>query len=295
MTEAPPIARPALPRVDTHAHVFARTLPLADGRRYAPDYDATLDAYRKLLDASKIENAVLVQPSFLGTDNGYLLQALTTDRTRLRGVAVVSPDISEDDLVQLNANGITGVRLNLVGKTLPDIGAPPYATLWRRLSKLGWHVELHREASDLAPLITSLLDAGLPVVVDHFGRPAQARGTSDRGFKELLELGYSGRVWVKISGAYRCATPGSTFMREATDQLIEAFGAERLMWGSDWPHTQFEHTTDHGQTLSTLLDLRLAPSLVDAILCSTPHSFYGFDKNPVSDIVPRTSIAPFNS
>lgn len=119
MTQAPPIARRALPRVDTHAHVFARTLPLADGRRYAPGYDATLDAYRKLLDASDIGHAVLVQPSFLGTDNSYLLQALTTDRIRLRGVAVVSPDISEDELAQLNADGITGVRLNLVGRRSP--------------------------------------------------------------------------------------------------------------------------------------------------------------------------------
>jgi predicted TIM-barrel fold metal-dependent hydrolase len=295
MTQAPPIARPGLPRVDTHAHVFARTLPLADGRRYAPDYDATLDAYRKLLDASDIENAVLVQPSFLGTDNSYLLQALTTDRTRLRGVAVVSADISEDELVQLHADGITGVRLNLMGQTLPDISTAPYATLWRRLSKLGWHVELHRGASDLAPLITALLDVGLPVVVDHFGRPAMDRGTSDRGFKDLLELGPSGRVWVKISGAYRCAKPGSNFVRDATDQLINAFGAERLMWGSDWPHTQFEHATDYSQTLSALLGLGLVPSLVDAILCSTPHSFYGFDKNPVSDVVPTTSISQLTS
>ncbi|WP_251031702.1 amidohydrolase family protein [Paraburkholderia strydomiana] len=247
------------------------------------------------MDASNIGNAVLVQPSFLGTDNSYLLQALTTDRTRLRGVAVLSPDVSEDELVQLNADGITGVRLNLMGQTLPDIDTAPYATLWRRLSKLGWHVELHREASDLAPLITSLLNVGLPVVVDHFGRPASDSGISDRGFKDLLELGSSGRVWVKISGAYRCAKPGSNFMRDATHQLINAFGTERLMWGSDWPHTQFEHATEYSQTLSALLDLRLAPSLVDAILCSTPQSFYGFDKEPVSDVVPTMPISPFIS
>jgi predicted TIM-barrel fold metal-dependent hydrolase len=140
-----------------------------------------------------------------------------------------------------------------------------------------------------------LLDVGWPVVVDHFGRPALDSGTSDRGFKDLLELGSSGRVWVKISGAYRCAKPGSNFMRDATDQLIKAFGTERLMWGSDWPHTQFEHATDYSQTLSALLDLRLAPSLVDAILCSTPHSFYGFDKDPVSDIVPTTPVSQLTS
>ncbi|MBC8725204.1 amidohydrolase family protein [Paraburkholderia sp. 31.1] len=295
MTQAPSIGRPRLPRVDTHAHVFARTLPLADGRRYAPDYDATLDAYLKLLDENDIGNAVLVQPSFLGTDNSHLLQALTSDISRLRGVAVVAPEISEDDLQRLNCQGVTGVRLNLVGQTLPKLGSAPYVTLWRQLSKLGWHVELHREASDLAPLVNTLLDVGLPVVVDHFGRPDPDSGTRDPGFHDLLKFGPSGRVWVKISGAYRCSEPDSSFMRDATDQLIDAFGAERLMWGSDWPHTQFEHATDYSQTLTALLDLHLAPAIVEAILCSTPHSFYGFDKDPVRDIVPTTPTSQLTS
>lgn len=295
MTQASPIARPRSPRVDTHAHVFSGTLTLANERRYAPDYDASLNAYRKLLDGNDIENAVLIQPSFLGTDNSYLLQALARDRTRLRGVAVVSPNILDDELVRLSDQGITGVRLNLIGQTLPDISAAPYMTLWQRLSNLGWHVELHREASDLVPLIHSLLDVGLPVVVDHFGRPDPDNGTGDLGFKELLQLGPSGRIWVKISGAYRCAKPGSDFMRDATDQLITAFGAERLMWGSDWPHTQFEQVADYGQTLSALLDLHLAPSLVDTILCSTPHALYGFDSAPASNIVPTAPISQLTS
>lgn len=277
-------ARPRLARIDTHAHVFTRTLPLADGRRYAPDYNATIDTYRKLLDDSNIDNAVLVQPSFLGNDNSHLLQALATDRTRLRGVAVVSPDISEDDLTQLNDQGITGVRLNLVGQPLPDINAAPYTRLWRQLSKLGWHVELHRAASDLPPLVNALVDAGLAVVVDHFGRPDPHSGTSDPGFRNLLKTGRSGRVWVKLSGAYRCANPVAGFVRDATDQLINAFGPERLMWGSDWPHTQYEEITDYGKTLSTLLDLGLEPSLVDTILCTTAREFYQFDKAPAGVI-----------
>ncbi|MDI7047420.1 amidohydrolase family protein, partial [Escherichia coli] len=78
-----------------------------DGRRYAPDYDATLDTYLQLLNAHGIERAVLVQPSFLGTDNRYLLQALSRDRRRLRGVAVVTPNVSEKELAALHAQGVT--------------------------------------------------------------------------------------------------------------------------------------------------------------------------------------------
>ncbi|SAL83068.1 hydrolase [Caballeronia terrestris] len=281
-------AQPMSPYIDAHAHVFSRALPLADGRRYAPSYDATLDTYLTLLNEHNFGHAVLVQPSFLGTDNSYLLKALSEQPSRLRGVAVVSHEISDDELARMNEGGVTGIRLNLVGQPLPGVGAAPWTTFWRRLSDLGWHVELHRNASDLAPLIDSLLKADLPVVVDHFGRPDPDKGTRDPGFNDLLRFGASGRVWVKVSGAYRCTEPDSGFVRDATDRLLDNFGPERLMWGSDWPHTQFEHASDFGRTLSTLRDLTLEPAITDAILRSTPRAFYGFDKKPARDNAPAT-------
>lgn len=277
-------------RVDTHAHVFERGLPLTDGRRYAPDYDATLDTYLQLLNAHGIECAVLVQPSFLGTDNRYLLQALSRDRGCLRGVAVVTPDVSEKELAALHAQGVTGIRLNLIGQALPDLAANSWTPLLERLSELGWHVELHRNAQDLAPMLDRLLEAGVPVVVDHFGRPDPQKGIHDPGFRSLLGYGKTGRVWVKVSGAYRCAAPGSDFVREATDQLAEHFGAGRLMWGSDWPHTQHEQVMNYGRSLSTLLELGLDATAIDAILGTTPASFYGFEQESGKDTASTTTL-----
>ena len=43
----------------------------------------------------------------------------------------------------------------------------------------------------------------MPVVVDHFGRPDPRLGVDDPGFRYLIETGATGRVWVKLSGAYR--------------------------------------------------------------------------------------------
>ncbi len=86
-----------LPVIDTHAHVFHRGLKLAPGRRYAPDYDAPLALYLEQLDRSGMTNGVLVQPSFLGTDNSYLVECLTQANGRLRGIAVVDPSVSADE------------------------------------------------------------------------------------------------------------------------------------------------------------------------------------------------------
>jgi predicted TIM-barrel fold metal-dependent hydrolase len=66
--------------VDTHAHVFRRGLKLADTRRYAPDYDVEIEDYLRQLDAHAVTRGVLVQPSFLGTDNSFMLKALHRKR-----------------------------------------------------------------------------------------------------------------------------------------------------------------------------------------------------------------------
>ncbi|MCS0468087.1 hypothetical protein LV178_22070, partial [Burkholderia mallei] len=84
---AAPHAACGITAIDAHAHVFETGLPLAGRRRYAPDYDAPLDAYLAQLDAHRVSHGVLVQPSFLGSDCRYLLRALARQPRRLRGVA----------------------------------------------------------------------------------------------------------------------------------------------------------------------------------------------------------------
>src|SRR3982074_2974613 len=79
----------ALTAIDAHAHVFQLGLPLVQTRRHAPDYDATLDAYVAHLRRSRISHSVLVQPSFLGYDNTFLLDMLKRYPFRLRGIATV--------------------------------------------------------------------------------------------------------------------------------------------------------------------------------------------------------------
>ena len=187
--------------IDTHAHVFERGLPLAGARRYAPTYDAPLSAYLAQLDAHGVSHGVLIQPSFLGVDNSYLLAALKQAPQRLRGVAVIDPAAPETLLTQMNAEGIVGIRLNLIGAADPQLKSPVWQAALARLHALGWHVELHVDARRLPALLQPLLNAQVNVVVDHFGRPDPALGVDDPGFAALLAAGRSRRVWVKISGA----------------------------------------------------------------------------------------------
>jgi predicted TIM-barrel fold metal-dependent hydrolase len=264
--------------VDTHAHVFRRGLKLADTRRYAPDYDVGVDDYLRELDAHAITRGVLVQPSFLGADNSFLLEALRQHPARLRGIAMVQPDIAASELQGLAASGVVGIRLNLMGLPLPDLRAEPWPALMRRMADRGWQVEVHCEARDLAGIVGPLLEAGINVVVDHFGRPDPALGIDDPGFRYLLSASTSRRVWVKLSGAYRNGADGwgEAIAGAAIPLLRNAFGPERLLWGSDWPHTQFEGSITYASTISQVKAWLPDPQERNIVLVDTPLQLFRF-------------------
>jgi predicted TIM-barrel fold metal-dependent hydrolase len=112
-------------------------------RRYAPDYDATPADYLRVLDENGMARGVLVQPSFLGTDNGFLLEGLSVAPTRLRGIAVVEPTATKEELAELDRRGVVGIRLNLVGLAVPRFDEAPWPALLKSVADLGWQVEVH--------------------------------------------------------------------------------------------------------------------------------------------------------
>ena len=265
-----------LTAIDSHAHVFTRALPLAEPRRHAPDADATLATYLGLLDAHGVSHGVLVQPSFLGTDNSYLLAALRAVPKRLRGVAVVDPDVAEATLQAMADDGVCGIRLNLVGLALPDLSAAAWQRLLERVNALGWHVELHCESQRLALAAGPVLASGCCLVVDHFGRPGTAPVDADAGFAWLLSAASSGRVWVKLSAAYRNWAPASDYAHGAAQALLAAFGPGRLVWGSDWPHTQHCHLADYAAARAALDVWVPDPATRRRILVDTPARLFQF-------------------
>ena len=228
--------------IDCHAHVFLRDLPMPDRRRAPSGYDAPPEEYLRILDANAVTHGVLVQPSFLGTDNSYLVAALRKFPDRLRGIAVVAPNIAGEQLDMLQNAGVVGIRLNLIGLPVPDFASTAWTRLLKELRQRDWQVEVHQIAGEMKPVLDPLLAAGLTVVVDHFGRPDAKLGVEDPGFRYLLALGPTRRVWVKLSGSYRNGTGGQGELtaKAAIPLLRSAFGMDRLVWGSDWPHTLFE-------------------------------------------------------
>lgn len=262
--------------VDTHAHVFRHDLPMVSGRRYSPEYDAPVEDYLRHLDRYRLSHGVLIQPSFLGTDNSYMLAALRRFPQRLRGVAVVAADVAEAELDELGDAGVVGVRLNLVGKVLEDYLGADWQRLFRRLAKRGWQVEVQRSFADLQHVAPMILDTGAALVIDHFGLPAADLNLTESCHARLFDLLRTAPAWFKVSAAYRSQSD----LRRAQALLAglrEAFGGvDRLLWGSDWPHTQFESRIDYDSQVAFLDALLPDAAERQQVLAHNPAALFQF-------------------
>ena len=263
----PSLSKPPSAAVDTHFHVFDAGVAVA-GARYVPSYDAPLASWRDAAGAAGIERGVLVQTSFLGTDNSRLLRELDTHPDLLRGIAVVAPDAPATLIQDLHRRGVRGIRLNLSGRAtaIPEWSAA--AALWDTLGALGWHVELHTDLGAL-PAVVAQLPSHLPLVIDHMGKPDAVR-RDDPSVATLVRRAATRRLWVKLSGPYRLQGRDAGALAKL---WLSELGSAALLWGSDWPFTNHEQEARYDVLHRALFDWLDEPIALQ-VLRDNPRALY---------------------
>jgi predicted TIM-barrel fold metal-dependent hydrolase len=236
-----------MPTFDCHAHVYERVRAVP-GARYVPFAPAPLADWQAHQARHGLRGGVIVQVSFLGSDNSELLAALARlDRARFAGVAVVPLDVGEAELDALVAGGVRGVRWNLVrGRPVPRLDAPGTVAFLAKLRARGLHLEVHLEGPRLAPVLAPLTDVGVAVVVDHFGLPSEPDPASDPFVRAVDALTDRSALYAKFSAPYRTGFD----IRPHAEALRSALPPAHVVWGSDWPHTQHEDEVRYGDTIS---------------------------------------------
>ena len=262
--------------VDAHMHVLRRDAPLVAERHSKPARDATVDELAGMLDAHGMSHALLTAPSFYGADNSLLLESLDAYPLRLRGTVILQPDTDARALAHLARRGVVGVRFNWVRRdTLPDLRSGDYPAFLERVRALGWHVELYLEGPKLARVLPHLREAGVTVVLDHFGAPDPARGVRDAGFAETLRGVRAGDTFVKLSAPYRL---GGADPQPYVDALLAAGGPAQLVWASDWPFVGHEDTVRYRRCVDDLAAWVPDPEVRRVIRAETPARLFGFDR-----------------
>jgi predicted TIM-barrel fold metal-dependent hydrolase len=262
---------------DTHAHVIgpADRFPMVARRSYTPPA-ATEAAYLGMLDSLGMARGVLVQISVYGTDNRCMVESLKAHPDRLRGVAVVAPDVGDDELEVLHAAGVRGIRINVLfggGVAIDEM-----ERLAARVAPLGWHIQLLIDARNLPELGPRMMKLPVEVVFDHMGHMPVSAGIVHPGFQWMLRLVQEGKAWVKLSGAYRISQAGAPF-HDTVDfaQALVKAAPERCVWGSDWPHVSVEGPMFNTGALLDLLPRWVPEAAVrNRILVDNPARLYGF-------------------
>jgi 2-pyrone-4,6-dicarboxylate lactonase len=264
--------------VDAHCHVFgpADKFPYHPKRKYTP-CDASKEQLFALRDHLGFARNVIVQASCHGTDNAALLDALRTAGDLARGVAVVDPDITDEELAEMHEAGVRGVRFNFVKRLVDSTPREVFLNIAARIKKLGWHIVVYFEAPDLADLIPFLKQLDTVIVVDHMGRPDVTKGVDHEDFQRFVNLlAENTNIWTKVSCPERLTqhAPDYSDVVPYMRALVEKF-PDRVLWGTDWPHPNMtSHVPDDGQLVDVIPEIAPTAERQQALLVDNPIRLY---------------------
>jgi predicted TIM-barrel fold metal-dependent hydrolase len=275
----------------THIHGDPAKFPFFAGRVYTPEL-ASPEEMSTLHKALHIERVVIVTPSVYGPDNAATLFGIKARGATARGVAVIDDKTPESDLDAMNQEGFRGIRLNLAtsGVSDPNIGRQRFQAAVDRMKARGWHIQLFTGLPVISAIKDMVAASPVPVVFDHFGGAQAELGLEQPGFSDLLALVKSGKAYVKISGAYRASKLAPDYPDAAPlAQALIAANADRIIWGTDWPHPNSVtppgnkptdltplFQIDDGRLLNQLPVWAPDAAIRKKILVDNPARLYGF-------------------
>jgi L-fuconolactonase len=267
--------------VDTHVHLYHtdETLypMLAEPNRPPPGTGSLLHLHREMRRGG-VSRAVIVQTgSAYGRDNRLVLDTVRDNREWTVGVCRLDPSDPETPglLEQYAAKGIRGIRMEPVGELYPMFYNPGATRMWDVAQRLGIVVCAHLQWK-LLPQLADLLARypAVSVVLDHAGYVSVK---NDGSLDSLLELTRFRNLYIKLSHVVMGTQQGYPFadMHEGVQQVVDAFGADRCMWGSNFPCEHWLKKATYEEHLDVMRkEIGLNEEELQAILVDTPSSVW---------------------
>ena len=233
---------------DTHTHVFdPAKFPFSKPRSYTPSSAQISEYPRNITGCS---NVVVVHASIQGPNPAALLDTLAKSPEvglTLSGLATIDVNtITDEELDKLHAAGVRGTRLHEMawGHGQQSGGSDiikKIEALAKKLARLEWVIDIFCPVTAwaaMAPMIRAM-DPRIKMVADHIGGTFPGEEKTE-AFATFLQLIKEKRIYVKFSGFERLyeGVPGKIeSLTPIAVPILEA-GPDRIMFGSDWPHTQ---------------------------------------------------------
>lgn len=239
--------------IDTHVHVWEIDPPkypigpTAPNWTSMPDEPGTADELLAEMDDHDVDWAVLVQTSWSTWDNGYIADSVERFPNRFIGHGLIDPQ-DPDNAAQarywVQESGLAGFRFHPM--YYPDeeiLLTPQNGPLWEEIAALDVVIQFHlraEQANQVAVLAKRY--PHLRLILDHMGYPQVSEPL--RMYQPVVDLAQYDNVYFKLSdvaGHSKQAFP-YTDVHPFIQQLLDAFGAARTVWGTGYPgHHRVKH------------------------------------------------------
>ncbi len=282
-----PVPLPPSKSCDCQFHIFG------DPQKYPLRYDtsfrqpsATFADMRGVLHTMGFERGVIVHTMRYDIDHSLLIDEFEAldpkERANFRAIGIVREGLSDRDMERLNAIGVVGARFNLGARYGQTHDPQTVKRNMDRVREIGWHARLHVGGDDI-PLWGDVLASvkNLTMVIDHMGHLDLSLGINQPACQWILhQLKRDENWWLMLSNGN-----SDSAMETGWDDAVpfgKAFIAaapDRMIWGSDWPHTGWRKERMLNDAEAVELLYRYVdndPALLKKILADNPAKLHGF-------------------
>jgi L-fuconolactonase len=274
--------------IDTHTHAISpdkQRYPLAPVGGHQSEWSAkrpvSFEELLASLDAAGIDRAVVVQASTVyGNDNSYVVEAVRSHADRFAGVFSIDV-LASDALTQMQRwldAGLSGLRLFTTGSTMPGqagwLDDERSFPVWEYAERNKISICLQMTAQGIPALLNMLAKfPEIRVLLDHLARPELAEGPPYEAAAPLFSLASHRGVYLKLTNRTIAeAARGSSTPEAFFPRVLDAFGASRIAWGSNFPAAE-------GALPQLLADARKSLSMLpaaaqEAIFGGTARAIY---------------------
>lgn len=238
--------------VDTHVHVWEISErypvgPTAPNWSSLPDEPGTAEELLEEMDGHGVDWTVLVQTSWSTWDNGYIADSVANCPDRFIGHGLIDPqdpDNAAKVRYWMEERGLAGFRFHPM--YYPDekiLLTSQNEAMWETIAALDGVIQFHLTAA-YADQVAEIARRypHLHLLLDHLGYPKLDEPAA--AFQPIVDLARFERIYVKVSDVAGRSQQDFPYadVHASIRRLHEAFGAERMMWGTGYPgHHRVKH------------------------------------------------------
>ena len=244
--------------IDGHTHIFSQDLaryPLADPEgSYRPQTDGSAELLKTQMAAAGVDRALTITAGFYGWDNRYALESQKGNEDWLAVGVLIDPAAAEAPqmLEEQIENGACGLRIQRHLFYHEELDDPAITPLWAKAAEMNLTVDVnapHAEYESVEKRIREFPNTRF--ILDHCGYVSPSLAPKENTVAPVIALARYPNAYAKLTFvplASRKAFPFAD-VHWMVREIVDAFGPERCLFGSNFPTAQYNPKTTYAQNV----------------------------------------------